>query len=578
MTLNRFIIIVGLLLSSLCGWAQSAPKRDAVIAYNDGLAFYNKQNYAAALPYFRSAVSIDASFAVARQCLAVCYDQTDDVKAAIGEYEVLAENTQDEKLLYNLAVLYKNNGQLEKSAGALERALKIKPTYSKASYLLGQLQAASGDNASAVKSFSKDENPTAKAQYSKALAMYKAAQYEDCIATISKIEDKDRSADACYLQGLSAEKLDRNADAKAFYNDVIKRNSQHADANLNCGIILFNEGNYAEAQKYFEVCSRVNPKDPYTGYFLGRTYLVLGKVNAAVPYLREATIYIPDGGEARKYLDEALSKLSGEDAVTMKNFGGSQDETEGGKRDPNISKKSLTYFNEGVAAYQAQDYKTAMNKFDKAASDSPKSAHVQYYLGVASREAGKVEQSRKAFAKTIKLDPNYAKAYTAIGNFYYGDADYNPAAENYEAAITKGDEHDDVYFNLGNSFYQMNNYPKAIINYKKAISLNPNEADYHLNLGMAYRFKEEFKNAIAAYEAALKLDPEYLDAHYGVAETYLAMGNDEKALEKALAVNDEFPDFAPPYLIAAKVYDNRREYDKVDKYKKRAYKLDSSLK
>jgi len=74
----------------------------------------------------------------------------------------------------------------------------------------------------------------------------------------------------------------------------------------------------------------------------------------------------------------------------------------------------------------------------------------------------------------MRLDPNYALAYTYLGSAYYFKGDYD----------------------------------RAIENHTQAIRLNPNLTLAYYRRGVNYKMKRDYNRAIADLETALWLDPD----------------------------------------------------------------------
>jgi tetratricopeptide (TPR) repeat protein len=92
-------------------------------------------------------------------------------------------------------------------------------------------------------------------------------------------------------------------------------------------------------------------------------------------------------------------------------------------------------YNEGVAAIDKQDWKTAVKKFTLVTDNLPKMADAWNYLGYSQRKGGNAKKSEAAYKKALKIDPNHPRA-----NEYYGEllADLNrmPEAEQRLAVLT----------------------------------------------------------------------------------------------------------------------------------------------
>lgn len=169
----------------------------------------------------------------------------------------------------------------------------------------------------------------------------------------------------------------------------------------------------------------------------------------------------------------------------------------------------------------------------RAALKKDNSAMVWNKLGITQLAMGRLEDSRKSFEKSIKLDGQYADAVN----------------------------------NLGVVWYKKNKYSKAIKYYKKALTIRDASAPFHNNLGAAYFSKKEFSRAIAEYQRAFQLDPTVFDRSskvgvvaqlsspedrarysYLLAKMFAGSGNIDRSLEYLRkALEDGYKEIAAVY-------------------------------
>jgi tetratricopeptide (TPR) repeat protein len=107
-------------------------------------------------------------------------------------------------------------------------------------------------------------------------------------------------------------------------------------------------------------------------------------------------------------------------------------------------------------------------------------------------------QAHDSARRALRLDPKYAKAYTALGMIYTAT----------------------------------NDWPDAQASYQQALRLNPRDADTWFMLGRANFFRDDFARARQAYETALRLDPQQVRVYENLGLT-LDLLNDPAAAEKS---------------------------------------------
>lgn len=144
----------------------------------------------------------------------------------------------------------------------------------------------------------------------------------------------------------------------------------------------------------------------------------------------------------------------------------------------------------------------------------------------------KGEKSRmiNLLKKAIKIEPNYADAYSNLGVAFLDLDQINEAVVALNKAIEIKPDYAEAYLNLGLAFSQKSNLEEAIILYKKAISIKNNYPDAYINLGMALLKNREIEESIISFEKAISLEPKNPDAHSALGKALLLIGNYERGL------------------------------------------------
>jgi Flp pilus assembly protein TadD len=90
----------------------------------------------------------------------------------------------------------------------------------------------------------------------------------------------------------------------------------------------------------------------------------------------------------------------------------------------------------GRNAVQAQNWKMAVDSFDRVAAREPNNADVQNLLGYSWRKAGNLDQAFKYYNEALRLNPNHRGAHEYIGEAYLM-VNNLPKAEEHLARLNK---------------------------------------------------------------------------------------------------------------------------------------------
>jgi predicted O-linked N-acetylglucosamine transferase (SPINDLY family)/glycosyltransferase involved in cell wall biosynthesis len=213
------------------------------------------------------------------------------------------------------------------------------------------------------------------------------------------------------------------------------------------------------------------------------------------------------------------------------------------------------HFNRGNELYLAQQYRAALESYDRAILLKPEFAEACHNRGSVLNVLGRREAALESYDKAILFKPDYAEAYGNRGNTLYILQQYQAALQSYDKAILLKPEFVDAYYNRGNSFYALQQYQAALQSYDKAILLNPLHAEAHNNRGSVLHTLLRHEAALVSFDRAILLKPDYVEAHNNRGNSLLALKQYRAALEsfdKALLLK---PDHE--YLSGMRLYMKR---------------------
>ena len=145
-----------------------------------------------------------------------------------------------------------------------------------------------------------------------------------------------------------------------------------------------------------------------------------------------------------------------------------------------------------------------------------------------NEDVGKFTDPQKAIEylnNVIKLQPNYANAYSSRGNAYADLGQYQRAIEDYNQAIRLQPDYAYAYINRGDAYYGLGQYRRAIKDCNEAIRLKPDNALAYSNRGKAYAKSGHYQRAIEDFNEAIRLHPDDVNAYNNRGFAYLLQGN-----------------------------------------------------
>jgi len=123
----------------------------------------------------------------------------------------------------------------------------------------------------------------------------------------------------------------------------------------------------------------------------------------------------------------------------------------------------------------------------------------------AFAKLGNPAAAEAAYKKAISLRPNYWAVYSWLGVFYYNQARYEDAINQFKKVIELAPANYRGYSNLGAMYVAQGKYMLALAPLEKSIEIRPN-LDAFINLGNAYFQLRRFSDAASAFQRGLNLD------------------------------------------------------------------------
>jgi eukaryotic-like serine/threonine-protein kinase len=221
-----------------------------------------------------------------------------------------------------------------------------------------------------------------------------------------------------------------------------------------------------------------------------------------------------------------------------------------------------------------------------------------------SYDDGDLDLAIKMFQEAIRLDPDFARAHSALGRCYihhgqgYGGHEYYELAESSLqrslelnpqlsgarlqmvyiylhrgekqkalatlAEVRREAPNDPTVFIIAGMIYRLNGeYDKALKQYDKLLDLNPNDmviAGY--NRGRIYTYRHEFDKAIAEFEHARVVEPDHPLVKTFLALTYFNQERIDECQELVEEVLREHPHFDALNVLLAWCLNKRGEHER----------------
>jgi serine/threonine protein kinase/tetratricopeptide (TPR) repeat protein len=173
----------------------------------------------------------------------------------------------------------------------------------------------------------------------------------------------------------------------------------------------------------------------------------------------------------------------------------------------------------------------------KAAAFRPSSNSLEavraYTEGMSKARQGNYIDAAKDFESATKADPNFALAYSMLGQTYASLGYQREAEQSATRSVELGSNLPAVenYIVQAVNAKIGNNYQKALDSYENLERLMPSDPQVQFELGELNEVHGEYDKAHAHYEKAVQADPKHLEALRGIGQVECERGNPQASLD-----------------------------------------------
>jgi tetratricopeptide (TPR) repeat protein len=166
------------------------------------------------------------------------------------------------------------------------------------------------------------------------------------------------------------------------------------------------------------------------------------------------------------------------------------------------------FYDSGVAAYKASNFKQAIASLTHAIELGDKSPGIYVYRGNARYEEGDMDGAISDYSSAIELNPADKQAFYDRGLAKGRNADFDGAIADYDEAITLNANYTKAYHDRGLAKESETNFDAAIADFTRAIELSPTNSYYYNDRAWAEFMKGDFGYSIGDATRSIQLDPD----------------------------------------------------------------------
>lgn len=335
--------------------------------------------------------------------------QSGEVQKAIDLYkESLAQDPNNARTYYDLALAYDRLSDTAAERDALNKSVGLDPKFAPARNQLGFLSLRSGHIADAER------------QLKAAIAL--DPQYAEAQGNLGVLYGQ---------QG-------RNSEAEQLLRQAIENDPEYTQAYINLGLILASESRLPEAEEMVRHAAQLEPQNTSALTADAMILTHLKRNTEAIEEFRKVADLDPQAAGAHLNLGIALADqfdLNGSlaqfsDAVRL---------------DPMAAP---AHYNKGRVLLDLQRPEDAKPELNEATRLDPNTAEAWYLLGLVARQSGDTGDAIQNFKKAVALAPSNANARFMLGRELQHNGDNAAAAAEWRKAISLQPDYGEALYNL----------------------------------------------------------------------------------------------------------------------------------
>ena len=423
-----------------------------------------------------------------------------NVTASLEMAKLLTEiDPNSIKAKQTLSALLAHSGSIDEARPNIEKLLaqQTGENLDKGLLQLNNLFARQSDRQavlSAIQSVTKPYLDHPEAHYAISIAAWRAGQME--LAQ----EEADKAASmrpgwemAALLKMQILEQADKNR-VQPFLKDFLAQYPKSQEVRLNYAKFLVSEKKYAEAREEFVELKKTFPENREVAFAVGLLSLQLGDVDSAISDFKKlldqgyqntdlVRYYLGQSYELKKNPVEAEKWYNAVEkgnqylaakvrvAVLMKEQGNLAGARSYLHNIPtsNEAEKVFIIQAEAQMLHDSGNYREAYAVLDRGLAKFPDSPNLLYDQAMAAEKLGKIRETEKSLNKLIRIQPDFAQAYNALGyTLVEHTTRYKEALPLLEKALNLSPQDPYTLDSMGWLQFKMGNVPSSIDYLKRA--------------------------------------------------------------------------------------------------------------
>lgn len=331
--------------------------------------------------------------------------------------------------------------------------------------------------------------------------------------------------------------------AETLYQEVLRHDSQQADALHLLGVIAHQRGDAARAVDLISQAIKRDARNAHSHLHLAQACRALRRVDDAIAAAKKSIKLDPQNAEAHHELGRALADAGRIDEAVAEY-----------ERVIKLEANPLSaLLNAGGARFLQGRLDAALTFFERAVSFAPNSAEAHNNLGSTLFHLGQAAAAQPHIERALALKPDYPEALINFGNLLRQLQQHEAAIAAYNRALALQPDNMLALFNRGNALAESGRRAEALVDYDRVLAIQPDYAEALSNKAAVVGELGDPRAAVELARQAVRLMPNFADGYNNLGVNLMEAGFFQEAFLAYQRAMELKPGYEAPYLNMAKL-------------------------
>jgi tetratricopeptide (TPR) repeat protein len=222
------------------------------------------------------------------------------------------------------------------------------------------------------------------------------------------------------------------------------------------------------------------------------------------------------------------------------------------------------------------DYDRALEELAPVVQAQPRNFDALMVEGTSRLGKKQTAHALELFQKAKDLAPDNADPYVQMGAVYLEQQHYPQALTAYEEALTRDPDRIEALASVAKILALKGNQRAGFARVEQQLDkTEDSRAEIYELLGRLSLDRQDYEKALNYLNKAEELKPDLLSASLLIADIYMRQGKFDLAITQAEKIIGKHPKDHQPYMLLARLHDQKQEYEQANRYYRKVLALDT---